>query len=71
MNVRLPRVEAEKRGEKISNRKLAKIGKLEVPVVEGEQADAAYINRVLSTKVSRYMADAKSAIENVVEGIFP
>ena len=62
---------AEKQGEKISNKLLAKIGKLEVPVTERERSNPAHISRVLSTKVSRYIADAKAAIENVTEGMFP
>ena len=65
------KIDADQNGEKISNKSLAKIGNLEVPVVEGSEDDFAYINRVLSTKVSRYMADAKSAIKNAANGIFP
>lgn len=65
------KIHADQNGEKISNKSLAKIGNLEVPVVEGSEDDFAYINRVLSTKVSRYIADARAAIENVTEGMFP
>lgn len=65
------KIAAAKNGEKISNKALAKVGKLEAPVVEGSENDLSYINRVLSTKVSRYMADAKAAIENVTNGMFP
>ena len=62
---------AEAEGENVSNSKLAKVNDLKMPKSTNEELDFASMSRVISTKVSRYLSDAKKAIENTSNGVFP